>query len=859
MASTATTTGVRQRRRVIQRPRLLALLDESKAPIRTLVAPAGYGKTTLAEQWVQLEGRGSAWYTARRSSTDVAALALGLARASTALVSDCDERLREHLRALSGSTAKVDVLAEILAEDLADWPRNGWLVVDDYQEIAASEEAERFVGALVAAAPVQLLIASRLRPCWITARRILYDEVLELNQTTLAMDTTEASQVLAGRDLPSAAGLVAVANGWPAVIGLAGVSNAEIADSEQLPESLYRFFAEEVFASLDDEVKAGLATLAIAPVLDRELATVLLGQDRAEVVCTGALDVGILVERGALLELHPLARSFLEDRCAQLGFVPGTDSVAIAVDHYRGRGDWDAAFDVIARNRLGSELEELVVEALDDLLATARLQTIEAWCELGASLGLQSPAFPLARAEVALRRGRLTEAQAHAEAAAEDESELRFRALHVAGRAAHIASREEEALELYRRAEAAAPSGIERREALWGQLMCGIELELPETLENMQALAAGVSRTDPRGVVRSATYAMSYGTRFGLTDLADAHAAYELLPTVEDPLVVSSFQAVYGWVLQLTARYDSSIQVAQELLDTTTRYRLDFAVPYALATLAASSAGLRSWRQAGAFAAQALAISRKARDVAAEQHAFSVYMRVLTQQRHHHKALELEMPSLRRAVPGAHAEVVLCRALALASAGRVKEARELAHKTRISSRAILPSVLAVAVQAVSSVNQGESDVVERTLELEEVAFATGAVDLLVTTYRSTPALLPLLLRATRERERLGRLLKRVGDQELAVAAGHRIPDDHDPIARLSVREREVYELLAQGLTNLQIAQLLFISEGTVKVHVHHIFDKVGIRSRTALAVRAALDRADQATSAIDDETSDGDS
>ncbi len=187
---------------------------------------------------------------------------------------------------------------------------------------------------LAAAAPVQLLIASRRRPCWVTARGILYDEVLELNQTTLAMDADEASQVLAGRSTPSASGLVAIANGWPAVIGLAGVSNAELEESEQLPESLYRFFAEEVFASLDDEVKAGLATLAVAPVLDRELATMLLGPERAEIVSTSALEVGILVERGGLLELHPLARSFLEERCAQLGFVPEPDSVAKTVEHY---------------------------------------------------------------------------------------------------------------------------------------------------------------------------------------------------------------------------------------------------------------------------------------------------------------------------------------------------------------------------------------------------------------------------------------------------------------------------------------------------------------------------------------------
>ena len=161
------------------------------------------------------------------------------------------------------------------------------------------------------------------------------------------------SQVLAGRSAPSAAGLVAVANGWPAVIGLAGVSNVELEDSEQLPESLYRFFAEEVFASLDDDVKAGLATLAVAPVLDRELASELLGSERAEIVCAAALEVGILVERGGLLELHPLARSFLEERCAQLGFVPEPDSVAKTVEHYIARREWDAAFDVIARNRLG--------------------------------------------------------------------------------------------------------------------------------------------------------------------------------------------------------------------------------------------------------------------------------------------------------------------------------------------------------------------------------------------------------------------------------------------------------------------------------------------------------------------------
>ena len=65
-----------RRRRIIPRPRLTTLLDESQGRIKMLVAPAGYGKTTLARQW--LEGKTSAWYTATPAAVDVAALAAGL-------------------------------------------------------------------------------------------------------------------------------------------------------------------------------------------------------------------------------------------------------------------------------------------------------------------------------------------------------------------------------------------------------------------------------------------------------------------------------------------------------------------------------------------------------------------------------------------------------------------------------------------------------------------------------------------------------------------------------------------------------------------------------------------------------------
>jgi len=117
-----------------------------------------------------------------------------------------------------------------------------------------------------------------------------------------------------------------------------------------------------------------------------------------------------------------------------------------------------------------------------------------------------------------------------------------------------------------------------------------------------------------------------------------------------------------------------------------------------------------------------------------------------------------------------------------------------------------------------------------------------AVDLVVTAYRGNSDLLAALLSSGTTRERVGHLMARVGDGDLLAAAGLEPDYLYDPLESLSRRERDVYELLCDGLGNAEIGRRLFITEGTVKVHVHHIFDKLGIRSRTALAINAARSR-----------------
>ena len=60
-----------------------------------------------------------------------------------------------------------------------------------------------------------------------------------------------------------------------------------------------------------------------------------------------------------------------------------------------------------------------------------------------------------------------------------------------------------------------------------------------------------------------------------------------------------------------------------------------------------------------------------------------------------------------------------------------------------------------------------------------------------------------------------------------------------PGVDLTAREREVLDLIGEGLRNGEIAQRLFISEATVKTHINNLFAKAGLRSR-ADAVRLAL-------------------
>lgn len=121
--------------------------------------------------------------------------------------------------------------------------------------------------------------------------------------------------------------------------------------------------------------------------------------------------------------------------------------------------------------------------------------------------------------------------------------------------------------------------------------------------------------------------------------------------------------------------------------------------------------------------------------------------------------------------------------------------------------------------------------------------------IILTTYESDDSILSAI-----EAGAIGYLLKAAPQEEIlagirSVARGEvalapsiaallvkRVAGPRTP--KLSPRETEVLALVAQGLSNPAIAARLFVGEATVKTHLLHVFDKLGVNDRTRAVTRA---------------------
>jgi DNA-binding CsgD family transcriptional regulator/tetratricopeptide (TPR) repeat protein len=490
-------------------------------------------------------------------------------------------------------------------------------------------------------------------------------------------------------------------------------------------------------------------------------------------------------------------------------------------------------------------MPRLLHASLDHLLREGRVATVSQWLEFARRFHVRDPIIDVAEAECAVRMGDVRKAAFFSRRGARNVppgDPNRFRLLALAGLASHLVDEYSFALQYYESAQKAASNAAELRNALWGRFTSthhsegyGCEAILAElesidedqTPDDLIRIANGFFRT----------------TCLDCTSLHESLdkliKAYPLVKIATDPHVIWGFFGVYAQCLMLTARYEEAVAAVAEAKGAAAHYGLVFTLPYFTAMEAFALFGLGRLEDASVAVARLTEEAEDLDDSHSLANARVASARIALARGDVYEAIEITDERGPHAVPPPmRGEYLAVHALALACAGAVEAAQAAVKLARSASRALETETSAKAAEAIISLQSGgRRDPVDSLLG--HLA-RTQHFDALVAAYRGYPPLLRECAARPRYRSLIEHILCIAQDSDFAGRLGLGLSNKHlGETYNLSPREEEVLRLISVGLSNAAIANQLYISESTVKVHVRHILKKSGARSRTEAAMKFA--------------------
>jgi LuxR family maltose regulon positive regulatory protein len=825
---------------IIERPRLIARLEEGAgARISVLAAPAGYGKTTLARQWSHRQTGPAAWHRTTRASGDVALLAVQLDDLLASIAPELP-REPEKVASIASVNPSPRPLGRAILHTFETLSQDVLLVVDEW-EAAGTNEAEELLSILVEGLDIRFLITTRVRPDWFTPRLEVYGEGLEIGVDELTMTDDEAAQVLtAVGAVAGRARLMRTAEGWPAVLGLAAMSgDVDFTSSRLLSHTLYEFLGNELLATAAEETQAALMLLAVSSITEVEVARAVLGANGDKVI-EDAVARGLVAvtDRNSLL-LHPLLSELLIRRFEDANPETRASVLARARELFAGQW-WDEALSVSELAQDPAFVTEALGAALDDLLAAGRTSSLQRWVDAARAAGAEGGLIDYAESEALMRSDELDGAMALATQAARSlDGDLAARAHLVAGRAAHLTDRSQVAEEHAQSSATQARERTTREAALFLRFLAGIGSErsdLRDRLDHFKRSAGpGIEQT-----LRFAAGDLSLAELDGGLERAidNGRCALALATDGVDPIAHTGLLSTYSYALIVTCRYEEGLRQVDSLTRLAEICGLEFPVNFAQILRAKALIGTRR------FGPAARTLSRLERRIVEQPSNYFLGNLPIERARLYasvgdlQRALDVLSPGpvepLSRAARG---EFLAWQALFHASHREPDRAETLAMDARVASRAVETKVLSRLAEAIVALERNDWDAAGARLQF---VIDSRIWDPVVIGMRAAPAVGEFIAGETRWRGWLQRLLSASSDSSLANRLGLRVPRAAKGAAGLTPRESEVHDLLAQGLTNEEIARSLYISLSTTKVHVKHIYEKLGVRSRLE-AARALRD------------------
>lgn len=821
---------------IIERPRLIERLEEDGGSrVSVFAAPAGYGKTTLARQWGERQDCPVVWYRTNRASGDVALLAVQFDELFAGLAPELPRDPRK-VAAIAAANPSPSPLGRALVRTYGGITEDILVIVDEW-EAAVTPESDELLSMMVEGIPVRWVVTSRDRPRWFKPRLKIYGEGREVGVDELRMTDDEAAKVLeAAGAVAGRARVMRTAAGWPAVLGVAAMSgNVDFSTVDLVSHTLDEFLATELLATVEPETDEALMLLAIAAIVDRVQAEQLLGEDAAAAAIDDGSARGLIAVTGRRdLFFHPLLRDLLTRRFAELSIDRRAPLLA-RCRHLLEHRLWDEALAVSEHSGDAEFIADALAAALDDLLAAGRTSSLERWVALARKAGVEGGPIDYAEAELRFRQGRFDQAIALGSCAGDTLSgDLAARAHLVSARSAHLANRAALRDKQLSLASKLATQPRTEGELRWLRFVTSMEDERPGTDQLADELSNADERTHDHAL-RIANANLQQALRRGplREGLASAEGYVALVETASDPYASTSMVNSLAYALFATGQYRSALAAADKEIEIAEEYELAFVIPYAEHIRACSLAALREFAEARrALRVVEKRIQAESDPYLASQHAIQSAVIEIARGNLTRAIEHLPPASHPRATKGTQGAHHAVRAIALTALNRFEAADDHARDAIDRSGGLETLALLAAARAIrEAVRDERAACIQAFEEIVDMGF-TSALPL---TWRARFEVAAVLLESPRHHNSVLQLMLDANDTAIARRLGVKVPRAAERRLNLSAREQEVCELLADGRTNQEIATMLFISLSTTKVHVKHIFEKLGVRSRVEAA------------------------
>jgi LuxR family maltose regulon positive regulatory protein len=387
-------------RRPLPRRRLDSLSDvlEGSYPVVLVVAPAGYGKSTLMARWhAQLVDRGvpCAWLSLDENDDDKVRFMRHLFAALRKADVPMGQAGAGNLSAdsPSGTTS----LLEILAGDLASLPERLVLFLDDLHLVQQPEVLE-IVDWLVNYAPrtVQQVIGTREKRHLRLSGLRLRGQLFELDMRQLQFDTAEATQFYRsrlGRDLPAQElqRLLTKTEGWPAALELVALALAGLPEQAAFIEhfsgtdsSVVDYLGEAVLSRMDERTRTFVYRISMFDRISAPLAKAVADVDDVEELLqalrSGNLFVIPLDQCGTWVRFHHLVGEFFRERYHRTAPAQARECLVRGARWLHASGYVEEAINCMVRAQDWEQAARWVAESLEELVFRRGYhQTILRW------------------------------------------------------------------------------------------------------------------------------------------------------------------------------------------------------------------------------------------------------------------------------------------------------------------------------------------------------------------------------------------------------------------------------------------------------------------------------------------------